>query len=55
MDNEYCIKHCELGCKKSKEFLDQSNSAYDAALDMHWFVEECKKTCPLRKEVNNDT
>lgn len=55
MDNEYCIKHCELGCKKSKELLDKHNSAYDAALDMHWFVEGCKKTCLLWKEANNDT
>lgn len=54
MDNEYCIKNCELGRRKSRELLDQNNSAYDAALDMHWFVEECKKTCPLWRGENKE-
>lgn len=45
-DDTYCIKQCENGIAKSNEFLDNNNSAYDAAIDMWAFVEECKKTCP---------
>jgi hypothetical protein len=41
----YCYQECPVGKVKSKEFLDASNSAYDAALDMMWFVEKCSETC----------
>lgn len=44
--NDFCIKSCPLGKKKSKELLDKNNSVYDAAMDMRFFVEECLKTCP---------
>ena len=43
---DFCIKGCTLGIEKSKEFLNNSNSAYDAAMDMCFFVDECIKTCP---------
>ena len=42
----YCVTECELGKRKQKEFLEKNNSAYDAALDMIWFVEDCMRTCP---------
>ena len=48
MDNGYCIKHCEIGCKKSKEFLDKNNSAYDAAIDFWAFTEKCFENCPYK-------
>ena len=51
MNIAYCDKNCPIGKEKSRELLDSSNSAYDAALDFMWFTEECFKTCP-RKEVH---
>ena len=41
----YCSDKCPIGRAKKEEFLERSNSGYDAALDMLWFVEECSKTC----------
>jgi hypothetical protein len=41
----YCSDKCPIGKAKKEEFLERSNSGYDAALDMIWFVEECSKTC----------
>ena len=45
---DYCHKECPIGKAKSKEFLDANNSAYDAAMDMWFFVEKCIKTCPYK-------
>lgn len=42
---EYCHGHCEKGRKASADFLNNNNSAYDAALDFMWFTDECFKTC----------
>lgn len=42
---EYCYTICEKGKAKGKQFLDDNNSAFDAALDFRFFVDECKKTC----------
>lgn len=50
--NDFCIKGCPLGIEKSEEFLAINNSVYDAAMDMHSFVEECLKTCPHRDKLN---
>lgn len=50
MDHTYCDKKCPIGIKASKECLDQSNSAYEAAMDFLSFVDECFKTCPFKKE-----
>jgi hypothetical protein len=50
--DEFCLKHCEIGKQKTKELLANNNSAYDAALDFFWFVEKCKKTCPHRKTTD---
>jgi hypothetical protein len=49
---DYCIKQCPVGMKKSEEFLEAHNSACDAALDMYFFVEECLKTCPHKDKFN---
>jgi hypothetical protein len=49
---DFCIKGCPLGKEKSREFLDKNNSAYDAAMDMSFFVEECMKTCPHKDKLN---
>ena len=48
MNITYCDEQCPLGIKKSKEFLDNNNSAYDAALDFVWFAEKCFETCPYK-------
>ncbi len=48
----FCIKGCPLGEEKSEEFLNRNNSAYDAAIDMCLFVEECIKTCPYKDKLN---
>jgi hypothetical protein len=50
--NNFCIKECSLGIKKSEEFLDKNSSAFDAAMDMCFFVEECKKTCPYKDKFD---
>lgn len=48
MDRKYCDQQCLIGKVKSEEFLNNHNSAYDAALDFIWFTEECFKTCPYK-------
>ena len=45
----YCDCKCPLGIKRRNEFLNSSNSAFDAALDMRDFVENCAKTCNIMK------
>jgi hypothetical protein len=51
---DYCIKECPLGIEKSKEFLEINNSAYDAAMDMHFFVEKCINTCPYKDKFSKE-
>ena len=45
---DYCIKDCPIGKAKTEELLRKNNSVYDAAMDMHFFVKECRKTCPYK-------
>ena len=49
LDITYCSRTCEIGKRASKEFLDQNNSAYEAALDFHIFVEKCFNTCKYKE------
>lgn len=49
---DFCIRECPLGKEKSQELLDRNNSAYDAAMDMCFFVEECIKTCPHKDKFS---
>ena len=48
MANTYNTTHCEA-CKiyqaKKDEFLKRYNSAYDAAIEMMFFMDDCKKSC----------
>ncbi len=55
MNITYCDKNCLIGKEKSKEFLDSNNSAYDAAMDFMWFVEECFKTCPYKDKHTEES
>lgn len=41
----YCSDECPIGKAKKEELLNTHNSGYDAALEMHWFVEKCAETC----------
>jgi hypothetical protein len=50
--NDFCIKECAFGKAKSNEFLDRNDSAYDAAMDMCFFVDECMKTCPHKDKFS---
>ena len=54
MNIRYCNKYCHIGREKSREFLNNNNSAYDAALDFVWFTEECFKTCPYKAEHDDN-
>jgi hypothetical protein len=49
--NNFCIKGCPIGIEKSRELLDKNNSAYDAAMDMQFFVDKCIKTCPYKDRL----
>ena len=37
--------------KHNKRLLDESESAFDAAFDMHCFITECSETCDIIKKV----
>ena len=45
VDKQYCSEKCPIGIAKKEELLNSNNSAYDAAMDMYWFVEQCCRTC----------
>lgn len=45
VDYLYCSDTCPIGKAKKEQFLEENNSAYDAAFDMIHFVQECTKTC----------
>ncbi len=45
MDITYCYEKCSVGKAASERFLQQNNSALDAATDFRFFTEECAKTC----------
>lgn len=50
MNISYCDKQCPIGIEARNKFLNENNSAYDAAIDFQFFVEECFKTCLYKKE-----
>lgn len=50
MNISYCDKLCPIGSKVSEEILNKNNSAFDAAIDFTYFVEECFKTCPYKEK-----
>ena len=56
MNRTYCDKECPIGKEASRKFLNENNSAYDAALDFISFTEKCFTTCPFKAahaEQNN--
>ena len=50
MNIGYCNDSCKIGQAASKECLESNNSAFDAALDFRFFVENCFKTCPYKDQ-----
>ncbi len=48
MNIEYCNNKCPKGIEARNKFLDENNSAYDAAIDFHFFTEKCFETCPYK-------
>lgn len=45
MDIAYCHNKCLIGKAASENFLANYNSAYDAAIEFQYFVEDCQKSC----------
>lgn len=52
---DYCIYVCPIGKAKSAELLDACESAWDAAMDMHAFVDMCEKTCIKTRVFKSDS
>jgi hypothetical protein len=50
MNLDYCYKICQKGKKSGKEFLENSDSVFEAASDFRAFTENCFKTCPYKNE-----
>lgn len=42
--NDVC-ETCQVYIKKKEELLNSNNSAYDAAIDMMFFIDDCLRTC----------
>ncbi len=53
VDIEYCGEVCEVGKAKSKILLADNNSAYDAAVDFRFFIEDCQKTCTCNRRIES--
>ena len=52
MDNylniEYCNNNCPIGRAAREYFLENNNSAFDAAYDFRSFASNCFKACQLK-------
>lgn len=53
MDLKYCNNECAKGKAASEKFLNENNSAYDAAVDFWAFCDECYKTCPYKDIIEH--
>jgi hypothetical protein len=54
MDLKYCSNECVKGKNASKQFLDECESAFDAAADFYCFCHECYKTCPYKETLEHN-
>lgn len=50
MDISYCNDKCPIGKAMRDKFLNENNSAYDAALDFRFFIDKCFQDCSHRAE-----
>lgn len=48
MENKDVCETCKIYQDKKEELLRIHNSAFGAASDMWYFIEECSKTCNLK-------
>lgn len=48
MDITYCNDICSKGKAARDKFLNDNNSAFDAAIDFWHFTDECFKSCPYK-------
>lgn len=51
MNLNFCDTECPIGRKAKEEFLTKRNSAFDVAIDFNYFIDECRKTCPFKKVI----
>lgn len=52
MDRSIC-ESCKTYQQEKEKALNSNNSAYDAAVDMWLFTEECSKTCSLQAKAES--
>jgi hypothetical protein len=50
MNIVYCNEKCPIGIRMKNKFLNENNSAYDAAMDFRFFVDKCFIDCPHKAE-----
>ena len=55
MNIEYCNDKCSKGIVARNKFLEEVDSAYDAAIDFWAFTEKCFETCPYKNEHLKET
>jgi tagatose-1,6-bisphosphate aldolase len=51
VDINYCAKQCATGIAARRKFLEENNSALDAAFDFRHFAEKCFEKCPIQKSL----
>lgn len=54
MDLKYCSSECTKGKEASVKFLNESESAFDAAADFYVFCHECYKNCPYKETLEHN-
>ena len=47
----FCDTECPIGKRAKEELLNRRNSAFDAAIDFNYFIDECRETCPFKKVI----
>lgn len=54
MNFKYCYKTCKKGKEASEKFLNENNSAFDAAIDFQYFTDKCFETCLYKAELEKE-
>jgi hypothetical protein len=54
MNFKYCYKTCQKGKEASEKFLNENNSAFDAAIDFQYFTDKCFETCQHKAELEKE-
>lgn len=55
MNIVYCNDECPIGRAMRDKFLNENNSAYDAAMDFRFFVDKCFVDCPYKAAHMEET